>query len=455
MKIENGANYELPTPIKVGYEFGGWYDKYEEKGNDVTKFKFNKKVESTGVWATDYDVDLYAKWTAKSYTVTLNLDGGSGDASATVKYDAKFTKSATKTGYTFNGWKYNGTNKGKTFTWDIDADATLTADWLANDQTVTLNLNGGTGITDLSVNTKYDATFDLPETNPTKVGYTFLGWFDGENNAVNASFTVKGDCTLTATWTAKTYTVTLNAGDNGTVTESTVSVTYDAIPTVNPIATPNNSDKDVFDGWFYMDGESKVEIDFTATWEIDNDSLTLTADWVGVPTTLTYLNEEDGTIKTVNTGVRKQLNLLTADEEASIQKEGYDITWQVVGGTDVYEAGELFTVSAPNMSLKLIYVAKKYTLTVISLGKGAKNGETDFVNGRCEIEVTFNATCDFSNVKVGTIDEMKFDKFVVVVDGEVTETEFDMTKIEKWTTASDVTIVAVFSDGKGQYGPLV
>ena len=56
---------------------------------------------------------------------------------------------------------------------------------------------------------------------PTKTGYTFSAWYDGEN-AFDFSTPITKDTTLTAKWTANTYTVTLS--NNGV--ESQVSATF-------------------------------------------------------------------------------------------------------------------------------------------------------------------------------------------------------------------------------------
>ncbi|MBR1614588.1 MAG: leucine-rich repeat protein, partial [Treponema sp.] len=56
---------------------------------------------------------------------------------------------------------------------------------------------------------------------PTKTGYTFSAWYDGEN-AFDFSTPITKDTTLTAKWTANTYTVTLS--NNGE--ESQVSATF-------------------------------------------------------------------------------------------------------------------------------------------------------------------------------------------------------------------------------------
>ena len=80
------------VPSRQGYQFTGWY-------LDDTKYDFNTAV--TG------NMTLTAKWTANSYTITFDTNGGSAVAPITQDYGTDITAPAapTKTGYTFMGWE--------------------------------------------------------------------------------------------------------------------------------------------------------------------------------------------------------------------------------------------------------------------------------------------------------------------------------------------------------------
>ena len=67
-KYEEGQTLDLPTPVKAGYEFAGWYLNKEFSGNEITYIKDT----NTG------DITLHAKWVSNipTYTVTYNLNGG-------------------------------------------------------------------------------------------------------------------------------------------------------------------------------------------------------------------------------------------------------------------------------------------------------------------------------------------------------------------------------------------
>lgn len=59
-----GNNYELPIPVKNGYDFDGWYD----SNGDL--------IAQNGQWLIESDATLIAKWKEISYTIEYDLDGG-------------------------------------------------------------------------------------------------------------------------------------------------------------------------------------------------------------------------------------------------------------------------------------------------------------------------------------------------------------------------------------------
>ena len=111
---------------------------------------------------------------------------------------------------------------------------------------------------------------------PTKTGYTFSAWYEGEN-AFDFSTPIMKDTTLTAKWTANTYTVTLS--NNGE--ESQVSVTFgENIGDLESVPTMANSS---FGGFYteeYAKGEKFIGADGKGckAYEIASDT-TLYAAW--------------------------------------------------------------------------------------------------------------------------------------------------------------------------------
>ena len=101
--------------------------------------------------------------------------------------------------------------------------------------------------------------------DPTKTGYTFGGWYNGES-AFDFATAITADTNLKAKWTANTYTVTLQNGEGVDPATKTVTVTYDQqIPDLAASDIPVKTDL-VFGGYFtdefaeetkYIDDEGK------------------------------------------------------------------------------------------------------------------------------------------------------------------------------------------------------
>ncbi|ECW8275870.1 InlB B-repeat-containing protein [Listeria monocytogenes] len=104
--VDYEALIEEPTaPTKEGHTFDGWYD--AETGGNKWDFAANKMPAK--------DVTLYARFTVKSYTVTLN---GEAVTTQTVDYLGLLQEptAPTKDGYTFDGWYDAETGGNK---WDF------------------------------------------------------------------------------------------------------------------------------------------------------------------------------------------------------------------------------------------------------------------------------------------------------------------------------------------------
>ena len=247
--------YTLPTaPTRTGYTFDGWY----------TSSSGGTKVTSSTLMTKKYSHTLYAHWTAHSYKISYNLDGGSKNGSywpTTATYGTAFNVSnPTRTGYSFRGWtatgintstaKYGSTKSSATNSWTSgttlvyyssymgfnnltptnNGTVTLKANWEANGYTLTANANGGsipstsgwTGTGTTSTKTvKYDSTYGTLPT-PTRTGYTFAGWWTASSGGNQVSSSTKMNSTSGATiyahWTPNIYKITLDkqSGSEGT-----------------------------------------------------------------------------------------------------------------------------------------------------------------------------------------------------------------------------------------------
>ncbi|GHU70525.1 hypothetical protein FACS189450_05120 [Spirochaetia bacterium] len=206
----------LPIPpVRTGYTFGGWNTAANGSG---TVFDATTTVMA--------DITLYAKWTANTYTVTFDKNGGDTDASPTSNTTTyggtvSLPTQPTKTGYTFGGW-YKSTDGGVTLGTEFTATTTVTANitvyakWTVNTYTVTFDKQSGTGGTD-SVTASYGAA--MPgATAPSRTGYAFGGYWTAVNGGGTQYYTdtmvsarnwdLTTATTLYAKWENRVLTVT-------------------------------------------------------------------------------------------------------------------------------------------------------------------------------------------------------------------------------------------------------
>lgn len=151
--------------------------------------------------------------------ITFNADGGilTGDATRTVAAGSALgtLPEVTKTGSRFLGW-FDG-NTAVTAETVIGANVmnkTLVAKW-AEQVTVTLNVNGGDALGKTEYVIDKGATLGESLPVPTRAGYTFLGWFDGDKK-VTAETVASANLTLTAHYGWDGATVSESLGGEGT-----------------------------------------------------------------------------------------------------------------------------------------------------------------------------------------------------------------------------------------------
>ena len=183
--------------------------------------------------------ELTVQWTAPTYAVTLNTNGGTinnGNVTG-YTYGVGATLPAaddmTYTGHTFKGWYDNEGLTGDPVTAIGNTETgnkEYWAKWEINQYTITYDLAGGTAEGNPNTYTIETGAFTLK--NPTKSGYTFTGWsgtgLDGENNmTVTIPTGSTGNRTYTAHWryngsghSYSYYTIKATAGAGGSISPS-------------------------------------------------------------------------------------------------------------------------------------------------------------------------------------------------------------------------------------------
>ena len=161
----------------------------------------------------------------------------------------------TREAYRFLGWYDNAEFNGDPIT-EIAAgttgDVTLYAKWELVIYSIVYELNGGTNA-ETNPDTYNIENLPLTLADPTKAGYTFLGWYNGENKVETIAKGSTGEVTVTAKWYNPNAELTLNCELNGgTLPEGAVIkfISKDGLAT---LPTPEKVGY-TFKGW-YADAE--------------------------------------------------------------------------------------------------------------------------------------------------------------------------------------------------------
>ena len=276
-EVKDGEKAAEPTnPTKTGYSFQGWYD-------GDTKFEFTTAITK--------DYTLKAKWETQTCTVSFNVNGGTGTyENQTINYgekvDASKVTNPTRTEASFLGW-YNGSTKVDLANDTVTDNLDLTAKW---GFTVSFNSDEGSSVQPQTVEENGTAT--KPD-DPTKTGYTFSGWYEGDNEFVFTTPITKAT-TLKAKWNIATYTVTFNS-DGGTPTNyDSKSVNYNG--TIATAPTEPTKTGYTFGGWY--NGNDKFEFGTTTV----TGNIELEAKWNAVYTVTFNVEGSTTTISPKTTG---------------------------------------------------------------------------------------------------------------------------------------------------------
>ncbi len=198
-----GDTDNLPILTCTGYIFEGWCTDANCNTDPITTISADMYGNKT----------LYAKWSANTYIITLDADGGSlSNSVASVKYDQSFTLDVpTKEGYSFLYWVYDDGESQTQITnssglslskYSYAGNVTFKAIYVISTYTVTYETSGGTSIS--SQTYIHGDTLLLPN-DPEREGYLFLGWYDSsESVEYTSSYIITSDLTIYATWRLST-----------------------------------------------------------------------------------------------------------------------------------------------------------------------------------------------------------------------------------------------------------
>lgn len=292
-KVSSGSNYNYFSLSQNDTELTAEGSKYgnnvdwtlytlDVQKNDILKFGYKKTANYV---ANELDDCVYLRnfTCGTPIVVTFHANGGTGDDYTQNIYGGEGTLTAnkfTKSGKVFAGWATSENGEvvyadGAKITAEDNTD--LYAVW-GDAYTVTFDYNDGkTGnaTVDVAQDTAIGAA-KMPK-DPTKKGYTFEGWFNGETK-LTAETVITGNVIYTAKWTPIRYTIKFdkNAADAvGSMND--ISATYDEEVQLPLCAFTREGY--TFTGWGSYKGEDKVK-NLAGK---DGAVVTLKASWRGLP----------------------------------------------------------------------------------------------------------------------------------------------------------------------------
>lgn len=236
----------------------------------------------------------------EALVVTFHANNGTEDTAQQKVYGGKAALKAntfTCENKIFAGWAAAADGEvlyqdGERITTETSLD--LYAVW-ADAYTVTFDNDGATATV---MTPRNGAIGSRIPADPSRKGYTFDGWFNGETK-LTAETVISGDSTYTAKWTAITYTIAFSGGSESTGSVESIPAAYDREVTLprNAFTRPGYS----FNGWSQSSSASKgsyAEGDavksLTST---QGTNVTLYAAWQPLPVTvrlhLNYAGAED------------------------------------------------------------------------------------------------------------------------------------------------------------------
>lgn len=330
-------NIKTGTPTRTGYVFGGWTPTQNSTANGLYSYNATISGSQRSMNVTS-NVTLYALWNPVVTYSAGTAPAGAKDTitnmpsttTYTVTYSGTHTVLTTPTptlsGYTFGGWAKStaATTKVTSLT-NVTAPITLVPIWTEKSGYTVQFFDQATATTDGTAyntqnNLKWTGAVTVP-TAPTKVGYTFGGWYLQKDNQGSGTGTVFASAAgviatgmgtfngiwaaeaagnradtlkIYAKWTEKTkVSVTLNPNGGSYGTAGTGVTTIGNILNGATYTIPTNVDNPTRPGYNFKEWNTNSSGTGTAyhagnTTPALTSNLTLYAIWTGAPVTFTF-----------------------------------------------------------------------------------------------------------------------------------------------------------------------
>lgn len=253
--VKSTHQYNVTATFEIGFNYGGWNNNAQPwsmscDGQPRSGSSSFSVPSGGGSWR-------YATITTQTFTVTM----GSSGTSKTVSVSA----------YMETGVRPSSISASNSITLPA-------VNWV---NTISYNANGGSGAPG-SQSYNYGNDTHLSGTQPTRTGYTFLGW-SLQSNASSPSYSAgqkwsgynEGNYVLYAVWKINTYTVSYNANGGSSAPSNQIKTFGQNLTLSNTVPTRQNYD---FLGWSTNQSASVAEYSVGSTYTA-NSGATLYAVW--------------------------------------------------------------------------------------------------------------------------------------------------------------------------------
>ncbi len=324
-EVEAGELAKKPVDpsFGAGHTFLGWFFEGE-------LFDFNTPINQSYF--------LNALWDSEDYKISFDTNGAENINSIDVTYNESFVlETPKKDGYIFEGWYFNN-QKIESGVYLFHYDITLTARWISKSYNITFVTNTSLVINDMVVQSGQN--FVLP--TPTKSGYVFNGWFNGDTKIESGIWNLLENIELTAKWSLTTYELSFNSNGGGYIESMNFKYGEEYIL---PVPVRGSF---TFEGW-YSDGV-KIE---NGIWYYNNN-LELTARWSGNIYTISFITNSTTNINSMSIQSGQSFTL------PEISKAGYSFGGWFYNDTKI-ESGIWYFDN--NLELEALWIIQTYVIS--------------------------------------------------------------------------------------------
>jgi len=404
MKVKYGDMLSLTDRKYPGYKFLGWY-------------KETELVEG-GVYDYLEDITLYARYEKNTYSISYYVDGEIYETVDVLYDDYVKHLDVEKKGYRFIGWYLDNVrvSNGK---YQYTSDITLTAKF--EQETYIINFIDGNKEVQQPIYVKYLENIALPVMS--KTGYTFLGWYDGEQKIEDGPYLGTYSMSLYTKWTPNTYYITFMS-DGEEVLEP-LEVKYNT-----SFELPSfNKDGSTFLGWYY--NENILE-DGKYLYLHD---ITVVANWKdGI--TKSYIGKIDVTLFNTQTARYDEVSIF--DSSTNITASRYWHKYAIVKEKDYYKISGIAGSGEPLSTLgSYDYVILAYTdyakySEFVNIGLNIGDIVEFSVDPTHFVKGSINVTVSCYNTLYPDPDKNEFINYLNSLYGNITSLDNDINLVKSY-----------------------